>query len=62
MCDIIDFNSKMKDNKIIGERYGSVLVSVYKTQNSNHSLFFIKPENEEVSRVADIIEEALKLY
>ncbi len=62
MCDIIDFNFRNKHKQIIGERCGSVLVSVYRTQEDNHSLFFIKPENEEVSRVADVIEEALKLY
>lgn len=60
MGDIIHF--KKRNEKIIGEKCGSVLVSVYKTPNDNHSLFFIKPENEEVSIIADIIEEALKSY
>ena len=59
MCEIIEFNP---NNKIIGRKYGSILISVYKTKSSDHSFFVIKPENEEVLEIADIIEDALKLY
>ena len=61
MCEIIDFNSR-RQNKIIGKRYGTVVVSVYKAQGIDLSMFLIKPENEEVAKVAEAIEEALKLY
>ena len=61
MCDVINFKN-FKNKKITGRIYGNILISVYKTVDTNHSMFVIKPENEEVLDVADIIEEALKMY
>lgn len=61
MCKIINFKQKNK-KKIIGENCGNILVSVYKSRDLNNYLFYIKPENEEVMEIADMIEKVLKLY
>ncbi|MBR3152613.1 MAG: hypothetical protein IKF52_03300 [Clostridia bacterium] len=61
MCEVVDFKN-YKSKKITGKIYGNILISVYKTLDTNHSIFVIKPENEEVLGIADIIEEALKMY
>lgn len=54
MDNIVPFDSYKK--------CGTVTVSVYRTQKSKQSFFYVKSDNESVLPVSYIIEDTLKLY
>lgn len=47
---------------IIGEKCGSITVSVYKETISGSHIFYIQPDNEDVLPVSYVIEDILSLY
>ncbi len=44
------------------EKSGSILISVYKSAINSFPYFSIKADNENVSDIAYIIEDTLKMY
>ena len=54
------------DNKIedciIGEKCGTITISVYKETNSSSPIFHIQSDNEDVLPVSYVIEDILTLY
>lgn len=44
------------------EKSGDIIVSVYRTSSNTSPFFSIKPNNENVSDIAYIIEDVLKMY
>lgn len=47
---------------IIGEKCGTITVSVYKEANSKSPIFHIQSDNEDVLPVSYVIEDVLTLY
>ena len=53
-----------KKNKdcIIGEKCGTITVSIYKETNSGSYIFHVLPDNEDALPVSYVIEDVLTLY
>ena len=51
-----------RTNTTIGEKCGTITVSVYKEANSGFHTFHIKSDNEEVLPISYVIEDVLSLY
>lgn len=47
---------------IIGNKCGTITVSIYKETNSGSHIFHVESDNEDVLPVSYIIEDALSLY
>ncbi len=47
---------------IIGEKCGTITISIYKENNSGSPIFYIKTDNEDVLPVSYVIEDVLALY
>lgn len=52
----------MIEDCIIGEKCGTVTVSIYKETNSGSPIFHIQSDNEDVLPVSYVIEDILTLY
>lgn len=50
------------ENCIIGEKCGTITISVYKEATSNSTIFHIQSDNEDVLPVSYVIEDILTLY
>lgn len=50
---------KFRRTQIRGEKVGTVHVSVYKDAANGLPFFFIEPDNEDVLKVSDVIEDSL---
>lgn len=59
MSNIIDSNNY---NKLIGEKVGTVLVSMFKDKNTNKPLFYIEADNEDMLQVSYVIEDTLYYF
>lgn len=59
MNNIIDSNNY---NKLIGEKVGTVLVSMFKDKNTNKPLFYIEADNEDMLQVSYVIEDTLYYF
>lgn len=57
MSNIIEF--KPRKNELVGEKVGSVLVSMYKDKTTGLPFFYINSDNEDLLQVSYIIEDAL---
>ena len=57
MSNIVNF--KEYCNRIVGEKVGTVLVSLYKDRKTGLPFFYVQPENEDVLQVSYIIEDTL---
>ena len=57
--DIDDSKSK---KCIVGEKCGTVTVSIYKETNSGSYIFHVQSDNEDVLPVSYVIEDVLALY
>ena len=60
MSNIIDFNARK--NELIGEKVGTVLVSMYKDKTTNKSFFSIEADNEDMLQVSYVIEDTLYYF
>lgn len=49
----------MNNNNIIGEKIGTVLVSMYKDNSTGLPFFHIQSSNEDVLQISYIIEDTL---
>ncbi len=47
---------------IVGEKCGTITVSVYRDINSGSPIFYVEPDNEDILPVSYVIEDVLKLY
>ena len=56
-----DSNNNYKDC-IIGEKCGTITISMYKECNSNFPIFYINADTEDVLPVSYVIEDVLALY
>lgn len=59
MSNIIDSSNY---NKLIGEKVGTVLVSMFKDKNTNKPLFYIEADNEDMLQVSYVIEDTLYYF
>lgn len=50
------------ENCMIGEKCGTITISVYKETTSNSPIFHIQSDNEDVLPVSYVIEDILTLY
>ena len=50
------------ENCIVGEKCGTVTVSIYKETNSGSYIFHVLPDNEDALPVSYVIEDVLTLY
>ena len=50
------------ENCIIGEKCGTITVSIYKETSSGSPIFHIQSDNEDVLPVSYVIEDILTLY
>jgi len=50
------------NNKIVGEKVGTISVDMYKETTTNAPFFYIKSENDDVLPISHIIEDMLKQY
>ena len=55
-------DDKKSEDCMIGEKCGTITVSIYKEINSGSPIFHIRPDNEDVLPVSYIIEDVLALY
>ena len=55
-------NDNKLENCIIGEKCGTVTVSIYKETNSKNYIFHVQSDNEDVLPVSYVIEDILTLY
>ena len=60
MSCIINFSSR--NNRIIGEEIGSVLISMYKDKSTKLPFFHVQAENEKVLSLSNAIEIVLKNF
>jgi len=54
-------DSKLK-NCIVGEKCGTVTVTIYKETTSGSNIFHVQSDNEDVLPVSYVIEDVLTLY
>lgn len=54
-------NRKIEDC-MIGEKCGTITVSIYKETNSGSPIFHVQSDNEDVLPVSYVIEDILSLY
>lgn len=57
-----NYNNCKQKNCIIGEKCGTVTVSIYKETQSGSPIFHVQSDNENVLPVSNIIEDILTLY
>lgn len=60
MSNIVNFNDYK--NKIIGEKVGTVSVSMYKDKFTGLPFFYIQSENENMLQVSYVIEDVLNKF
>ena len=49
-------------NCIIGDKCGTITVSIYKESTSDSHIFYVQSDNEDVLPISYIIEDMLSLY
>ncbi len=59
MSNIIDFNAY---KNITGVECGTITICVYKNPRTGYPFFYIKPDNENLAPIVDILDDTLKLY
>lgn len=52
----------MINNKIIGNKVGTVSVHMYKEIKTNAPFFYVESENQEVLPISHVVEDMLKMY
>ena len=57
-----DADNSNIESCIVGEKCGTVVVSVYKETNSGSPIFYIQSDNENVLPISDIIENTLTSF
>lgn len=50
------------NDSIIVKECGKITIHVYRESNSNASFFYIRPDQEDLLPIVDILEDTLKLY
>lgn len=55
-------NANNLENCIVGEKCGTVTVTIYKEPNSGSNIFHVQSDNEDVLPVSYVIEDILTLY
>lgn len=62
MNNQLENNLKKKEDSIIGEKCGTITISIYKESHSGSPIFYVKADNEDVLPVSYVIEDVLSLY
>lgn len=57
-----DFDNMKIEDYVIGEKCGTIIVSIYKETKSGSPIFHVQPDNEDILPVSNVIEDALSLY
>ena len=53
----------MKQKKFFtGKNYGSIIVQVFKENQTNQTIFYLQSDNESLLPVMEILEDTLKKY
>lgn len=55
-------NIKSTTDEIVGRKVGSVSIHMYKVEETDSPIFYIKSTNEDMLPLSEIIEDLLKLY
>ena len=55
-------NDEQIENCIIGEKCGTITISIYKETKSGSQIFHVQFDNEEVLPGSNVIEDVVSLY
>lgn len=50
------------ENCIIGNKCGTITISVYQEANSGTHIFHVQPDNEDILPICYVVEDALSIY
>ena len=57
-----DANDKGMESYMVGEKCGTITVSIYKETKSGSPIFHVQPDNEDVLPISYVIEDVLSIY